>query len=244
MLAISLFLVFFLPIIAFAFPTSVGSCLAGISAVQQGVHAELRQADQGGQGIDIAGFQVLIGGQQVYPDQIFEFTAGEEHSIQLIATGDIFRGFLLRLESVDGQDTRDALASSDSQVTVPFYCTNSERVGGLGHVGRESKTLIEGTIFMAQPSYEMILDVTTVVSTIYSYGTMEWYFSSLTLRAVEQGSNIIYEAPPATITQSTIDAPCFANEEYCYSDGDCCDGRCIREDTQDLWAKEIGRAHV
>ena len=244
MLAISIFLVLCFPIFTYAFPTSVGSCLAGISAVQQGAHANLNQVDQGGQGIDTAGFQVLIGGQQVYPDQIFEFTAGEEHSIQLVATGDIMRGFLLRLESVDGQDTRDALASSDPQVTIPFYCTNTEYVGGMGHVGRASKTLIEGTLYMAEPSYEMILDVTTVVSTIYSYGIAEWYFSTFTLRAVQQGSDIIYEAPPATITQSTIDAPCSANAEYCFSDGDCCDGRCIREDTQDLWAKGVCNSSV
>ena len=222
-----------LPIVVFAFPTSIGSCLPGKAAINQGAHANLRQL--GGGAIGDAGFQVFIDGKQVYQDVVFDFIAGMKHSIELVATQDVMRGFLLRLESTDGQDTRDALDSTDSQVTVPFFCTESERVGGLGHVGRQQKVSIEGTLYIAKPSSELQLDVTTVVTTIYSYGIAEWYVSQFKLRAVAPGSTISYEQ--GTTTSITTTTPCVAVGVYCASDAACCsDSRCIRESTDNIWA--------
>ena len=216
-----------------AFPGSIGSCLPGKKAIQQGAHANLRQVDKGGSVIGNAGFELYIDGRQVYEDVKFDFTAGDKHSIQLKATADIMRGFLLRLESLDGQDTRDALSSTDSQVQIPFFCTDVEFVGGMSHNGRDSKTSIEGTFYMAKPSEELALDVTTVVTTIYSYGIAEWYVSQFKLRAVAQGTAIVYTTGTTTSATST---QCLVGGTYCAQDGSCCSGRCIREDTQNTWA--------
>jgi hypothetical protein len=233
MLSRSVFIVSILPLIAQAFPGSIGSCLPGKKAIQQGAHANLRQVDQGGSVIGNAGFEVYIDGQRVYEDVMFDFTSGEQHTIQLKATADIMRGFLLRLESIDGQDTRQSFSSTDSQVQIPFFCTDVENVGGMGHNGRDSKTSIEGTLYMAQPSDELSLDVTTVVTTIYSYGIAEWYVSQFKLRAVAPGTAITYTTGT---TNSDTSTQCFSGGAYCAQDGSCCSGRCIREFTDNTWA--------
>ena len=234
---VALLLVISSPIITSAFPSGVGSCLPGKGAIQQGAHANLLQPAGGTSIIGNAGFQVFIDGKQVYENVYFEFTAGDTHTIELVATEDIMRGFLLTLESVDGQDTRDAFTSTDSQVTVPFFCTETERVGGLGHVGRQPKTKITGTLYMAKPSNDLDLHVTTVVSTIYSYGRAEWYVSQFKLRAVAQGTSITYQTGSTT---SAGTAPqCTVANGYCTIDGACCTGRCIRELTDNVWANGV-----
>jgi Hint module len=229
-----------LPVVTYAFPTGVGSCLSGKSAVQQGAHTNLRQLDQSGGYLSVAGFQLYIDGRQVYRGTRFDFTAGVTHTIELRATGDIMRGFLIRMESMDGQDTRKSLSSTENDVTIPFACTNSEYVGGLGHNARTSKTSITGTIYMAKPSTDIQMDVTVVVTTIYSYGIAEWYNSNFDLRAVAQGTSITYTTPTSTGTTSSSGSKCTGSGSTCTSDGGCCSGfRCIRKDTQDITTNGI-----
>lgn len=229
-----------LPVVTYAFPTGVGSCLPGKSAVQQGAHTNLRQVDASGGYLSAAGFQLYIDGKQVYRGTRFDFTAGVTHTIELKATGDIMRGFLIRMESLDGQDTRKALASTDNDVTIPFACTNSEYVGGLGHNARASKTSIFGTLYMAKPSTEIQLDVTTVVTTIYSYGIAEWYHSEFELRAVAQGTAITYTTPSTSGSSGGSNSKCTGSGTTCTYDGGCCSGfRCIRKDTQAITTNGI-----
>ena len=204
--------------------------------MDQGAHAAVRQKDGGGGGIGLAGFEVLIDGEQVYENFNFKFTAGVVHTIELVATADIFRGFLLRLESMDGQDTTSALVSSDNNAEVPFMCTEWEQVGGLGHNSNSAKTSINGTIYVANPTSALTLGVTVVVSTIYSYGTGEFYYSSFLLQAVAQGTSIIRETPPYNLATPAPSPQCKADGVLCEYDGACCSGRCIREDTQAIYA--------
>jgi hypothetical protein len=116
----------------------------------------------------------------------------------------------------------------NSQVQIPFFCTDVEFVGGMSHNGRDSKTSIEGTLYMAKPSEELALDVTTIVTTIYSYGIAEWYVSQFKLRAVAQGTAIAYTTGTTTSATST---QCLIGGAYCAQDGSCCSGRCIRDYT-------------
>jgi hypothetical protein len=229
-------LVLSFPAMSSAFPSSVGSCQAGISAIQQGAHASVQQRDDGGKGIAYGGFEVWIDGELVYEDVVFQFTAGVEHAVQLVANRDIMRGFLLRLESTDGQDTRGVLQTTDaSKAEVPFFCDNVEAVGGLGHVSSDSKTLIEGTLYMPTASNEMILDVTTVVSTEYSLRSGEWYYSPFKLQAVAPGTVIVNQAG-VLATSAPVVTQCVNDGGMCTSDAECCSsGRCIRGDSQDIY---------
>jgi hypothetical protein len=152
-----------------AFPTQAGSCQKGKDVFknsygQNGAHVNANVEQIGGTAIGNAGFELYIDGRRVYVDKLFQFTAGEEHTIKLMATGDIMKGFLMRLKSADGQDTTDSIYSSDGKVQTAFACTNQEFVGGLSHVNSNAETMIEGTLYMKNSSQLLSLDVTTVVS--------------------------------------------------------------------------------
>jgi hypothetical protein len=223
-----------------AFPTQAGSCQKGKNAFknsygQNGAHMGADVEQIGGSAIGNAGFELYIDGHQVYPNKLFQFTAGEEHTIKLMATGDIMKGFLMRLESVDGQDTIDSLYSSDGKVQTAFSCTNQEFVGGLSHVNNNAKTMIEGTLYMAKTSDLLLLDVTTVVSMLYYLHRSEFYTSEFRLQAVSKGTSITYET--GTTTTTPVSTQCLSNGEGCSKDGSCCSGRCIREYTQNVYAQ-------
>jgi len=233
MMSILLLCVSVLPFFADAFPTAAGYCQSGMNGINQGAHASARNLIGGGY-IGDAGFEVLIDGQQVFEGVRFDLEAGVSHSIQLVSTRNIMRGFLLRLESSDGQSTKYSLSTTDSNAKVNFYCTNLN-VGGLSHVSRDPKTRIDGTLYLANASEDLTLDVSIVVSTISSYSSAEWYYSPLKLRAVAPNITISYET--AAPTPSPTKAPCLADGESCTNNGTCCTGfQCIRTESNDTFA--------
>ena len=209
-----------------AFPNVAGYCGAGVDGIGSGAHRNVKVVTTGE--LSTAGFELYIGGQRVYKD--FQFYAGQTYTVELKATADIMRGFLLRLSSSSGENTKDALDTNDSNAQVFDMCLNNG-VGGLSHINSNPKTSITGTLYMASATGSLTLDVTTVVSTQYSYGSAEWYFSQFTLQAVTPGTAISNTAGFGP-TAAPTNAPCASEAgAYCINDAACCTGRCIRADT-------------
>ena len=225
-------LVALVPYMVSAFPQGTQSCLSGRQAVAQGAHASTRNS--GGGRISSAGFKLYIDSHQVYEDTAFKFTAGVRHTIRLVATQDIMRGFLIRLADNAGADMGDALSTSDGDVQVAQYC-QMINVGGLCHNSRSVKTEITGTLYVPQAGKSLDMDVTTVVSTVYSYGSSEWYVSNFILQSVAQGTSITYSGPSSGGSGSTTTA-CLATGQKCSAYGDCCTGVCTRSDSNAVFA--------
>ena len=108
-----------------AFPNVAGYCGAGVDGIGSGAHRNVKVVTTGE--LSTAGFELYIGGERVYKN--FKFCSGLTHKVELRATTDVMRGFLMRLSSTNGENTKEALATTDSNAQIFDMCLK-DGVGG------------------------------------------------------------------------------------------------------------------
>jgi len=165
-----------------AFPSQAGSCRSNGDALG-GAHFYNSQV--GGGPLSDHGLELRLDGKKLASESFSQITAGTKHSLELVATssGKTFRGFLMRIESLD-IDTTEVLSvpSNANEIQVPSLCVNNEGVGGLTHTGPQDKTRVQGFLQVDDLALlDMFLEVTVVVQN--SVGVSEWYFSEYTFEA-------------------------------------------------------------
>ena len=226
------FLLSLLQSVVTGFPFSAGYCGAGIEGIGPSAHTTAKLVKTGE--LSTAGFELYIGGERVYKN--FKFCSGLTHKVELRATTDVMRGFLMRLSSTNGENTKEALATTDSNAQIFDMCLK-DGVGGLSHVSDNSKTNVTGTLHH-MPSFtgSLTFDVTTVISWQFSHGSAEWFFSQFNLQANAPGT-VISNAAGFGPTASPTNAPCASEAgAYCIENAGCCTNHCIRAVTNAISA--------
>jgi hypothetical protein len=191
-----------------AFRIGAGTCLPGTDALLQPnspidlqTHGTLEQIGTGP--IQDYGLRLEIDGRPLDPTAgaSSSFSFGEEHVLSLVSTNEAyqFTGFLIRLESPDGDRTIEALEpleveledgsgvsiSTNGDVQVEQKCRSVHFVGGVTHTSRALKQRVDVLLYMEGASSGLELDVSVVVKTSTSSNISEWYYSRFILDAVE-----------------------------------------------------------
>lgn len=217
-----------------AFPGAVGSCAAGTEALLQTkspseqlkTHGTLNQV--GGGPLTDFNLSLEFDGLVLEPGRSLDFETGTDHTLSLIASGDSFGGFLIRMESVDGTRTLDALLpieimdpntneTGTGGVKVPSECL-VEFVAGVSHVNAERRQHIDVNLYMETPTEGLLLDVTVVVETSIARNVSHWYYSQYTLNAVRPegqptAAPITTPVPTAALSSEPSENPTISSSD-------------------------------
>jgi len=197
---------------AAAFPTSVTSCAAGTAALLQPdspidelrVHGTLNQV--GGGPLSDYNITVTLDDTVLDPNNPVDFISGIDHTLSVSSSND-FKGFLIRMGSVDGTRTVDAIlpiGDADTALSkVAPSCKVIELVGGVGHKDALPKTQVDNLLNMGKLSDGLELDVTIAVETSINRNISHWYFSRYILNSIPDPN-----APTASpTTKAPTDQP-------------------------------------
>lgn len=190
---------------ASALPTGAGGCDAGDAV--GGTHLNRDQLETGT--LAENGFEVRLDGELLIPEEPFDFSVGDDHTIQLTATfdGTFFRGFLIRLEGDIFVDTTQALIppAENGEIQQSELCIDDQDVGGLTHTNRADKTSISGILNLDLEAQDLQMDVTMVVQNVQAIS--EWYYAGYTLNAVSESVSESVAPTEAPASESPTEAP-------------------------------------
>lgn len=206
--------------VAYAIPNGVVGCGAGTEALSfnDNVHATLNQV--GGGPLSDFNLTMTLNDQVLDPNVPTEFEVQQDHNLTLIASGEEFAGFLVRMESPDGIRTIDSIlpfetldpitnASSTGGAKEASICKQAYFVAGVCHDSSAKKSTVELNLNMGSVAQNLTLDVSVVIKTNVIQNISHWYFTSYTLNAVS-----IAMATPSPTTSPTIaltEAPTASN---------------------------------
>ncbi len=170
-----------------AYPNGAGSCPGGVTAVG-GSHLNASTVVNGT--LEEGGFTVDIGGNILVPGNVTNFTADDFHLVFLTGTTDYFKGFLLRLEWLNGSGREstvfalspDEFGLNDTQIEETCIANN---VGGITHTASDDKFSTYGFLSVAELG-DLALDVTVVVASNTTLST--FYYSRYVISAVGGGA--------------------------------------------------------
>lgn len=201
---IALFLAFLILSVTFtvdAYPTRAGHCESGaeIGEASGGVHGRI------GSGILGEGnFTISVNGTVLDGDEVLELVAGENYTV-IVDGSAPFRGVLLRISGINGEEMQDSLQVIDNTTQLllstgeksGFESACAEDVAGLCHNSRADKNNIT-TELMVQEDSDVLVEV-TIVTNNDGGGSNDWYYESyqLNVRSTNGTTN--------NTTNSTID---------------------------------------
>lgn len=197
-----------------AFSTGAGGCSnnGNGSVPDFNSHGRGRVRGSGGD-LSLGGLTVSLSTSKDEPGFVLNaqstvtLQAGVEYYLSLSGNG--FRGFLKRLESIRGRDTREALAPIDDKGQIANQCTVVQQVGGVTHMPRatsqEPLTSVTTSLLLEDNDSEMMLDITAVVYNRVVNGNQvsEFYWSRffVTIRGA------VTDEPTSSPTGSPSETP-------------------------------------
>jgi hypothetical protein len=144
-----------------AFPSAAGGCQTGAAAVS-GLHL---QNGPGESTLDALGIEISVDGEVLTPVSLggsFAIASGVDHTVEVTATVEPFRGFLLALSSTtDATDLSTALTPVDTAIEQPAGVCIAPVVG-VTHTSAADKTSASATLRLDQGD-DLNLDVTVVM---------------------------------------------------------------------------------
>ena len=143
-----------------AFPYVSGSCNGGNTVL-------LSPHPYGGS-LGNGNLLFKINGEEIPPDTVFDLSVGV-HRLEL--SGGTFNGFLFRLSSSSGINTRDKLIYSEDDARDQGSCASN--VAGISHFSAEPKTSITMT-FDGSKTGDYILDLTAGIKSEFSPPGGKW----------------------------------------------------------------------
>jgi len=163
------------------FPGGAGGCDGGGPAVN-GSH--LTRPETINATFAERGIEVFIEGNPVTPGETYGLQAGNSIEVEIVAAQNQFRGALIRLEPLAGQDVIGGLTPG-TNASPAEIC--EAPVVGISHFDNLLKSSFSGTLQVDEPG-ETSLDITVVeinsaASSIYMYG----------------GFNIVFFPPPTSV---------------------------------------------
>lgn len=169
-----------LPPCAIAYPTRAGHCLSGpeIGEASGGVHGRV-----GGGTLEDGDFLVRFNSTVLAAEDPLLLGRGVRYSVSI--EGGAFRGFLLRVSGLNGEELQESLIVVDENETqllpstgekTGFDSACAEDVAGLCHKRRDLKENITAGFEMKYEA-DVQVDVTVVTNNVGS-GSNDWFFSS------------------------------------------------------------------
>lgn len=194
-----------------AFPTGAGSCRGGQAAVG-GAHVDATQRPIiQGSTLDDGGFVVTFGDMELSADRLglapLLLETNKNYRIDVRATQYAYKGVLVRLEPLDGQDTTGSLMPLLNVREAEDIC--EAPVVGVTHTSSQFKQLHSATINMSEPG-EIFLDITIVglnnaTASLYGYDAFRVKFGELDS---QETSAPVTTAPITAVpTESPTTAP-------------------------------------
>jgi hypothetical protein len=188
-----------------SYPNRAGHCLGGaqIGEASGGVHGR-----QGSGSLDDGGFTVMFGDVVLENGVVPELAAGETYSVALQASGGTpFRGFLLRVSGLHGEEMQESLTVTDNSTQLllstgeqdGFESSCAVTVAGLCHNSRVDKSGIT-TEFMHESEADVLIEV-TVVTNNEGGGKNDWYFSDYRTSVRQAAAS---QAPETLAPQTTF----------------------------------------
>jgi outer membrane biosynthesis protein TonB len=179
---------------AFAFPSGAGQCLVG----QASVGPPHLPATQGDGSLSFFKLQVLIDGAVLDPTKPFTLTKGKAHTVEIKATGDSFKGFLISASSTAKTDFTTAWTADDATGQAATACLAP--IGGVTHRSAELKASAKGTL-LVDTLTDLKLDVTVVMERTGSSSAFGW---------AQYAGNVVVEqqqAPTKAPTKKPVASP-------------------------------------
>jgi hypothetical protein len=161
--------------LADAFPTGAGSCAGDAPAVGSPHLASGLSITTGS--LADGSLEVVLNGVTLLPDAVVDVPndGTPDHALEVIAGGGIFRGFLLRAQSLTGDEVAmTPVTNSALSLLCEFPAV------GITHTVNDDKTQAGGTVSTAGVTdLTVVFDVTVVVA--LRDGVSEYYYSQYTV---------------------------------------------------------------
>jgi hypothetical protein len=196
-----------------AYPTRAGHCESGarIGEASGGVHGR-----QGSGSLEDGNFAVSVNGTILNGFDVLELVAGENYTVIIKGGSDPFRGVLLRVAGINGEDLVDSLVVVDANTqllpstgeTSGFESACADDVSGLCHNSRIGKANITAELRLPEEDADVLVEV-TIVTNNEGGGSNDWYYGSYQLNVTVQMTN--------TTTNSTTNST--TDEEEGTNDG-------------------------
>lgn len=206
----SLLCLLLLPPSAVAYPTRAGHCESGaqIGEASGGVHGRQGSGslDDGNFTIRVNGTRLLLNDETAADGTILELMAGENYTVMIEGNNDPFRGVLLRVAGINGEDMVDTLAVVDDNTqllpstgeTSGFESACADDVSGLCHNSRMDKMNITAMLMLNDDEDADVLVEVTIVTNNDGGGSNDWYYGSYQL-------NVTVQTTTNSTTNSTTD---------------------------------------